>query len=106
MALASPSLHLELVIKGIYTIKLTLFQHQLDFLGQEEKKKVNRLAKFISLSYVQWFLMSSLSVKAPSEDLLAIHQMKKYAKFDPDVAAAVERVLAGIVGTCLKNSVF
>ena len=58
--------------KGIYTIRLTLFQHQLDFLGQEEKKKVNRLAKFISLSYVQWFLMSSLSVKAPSEDTLCL----------------------------------
>ena len=75
--------------KGIYLIMLTLLQEILPFLTDEEKDKINRVNIFCVLWYVPWFLQSYVVEKAPSNDLLALQQMKQFAEFDSKLASAV-----------------
>lgn len=75
--------------KGIYLIMLALLQEILPFLTDGEKININRVNIFCVLWYVPWFLQSSVTEKAPSNDLLVLHQMKMFSEFDPKLASAV-----------------
>lgn len=75
--------------KGIYLIMLALLQKILPFLLDEEKDNINRVNLFCVLWYVPLFLQSSVAEKAPSSDLSALIDMKKYKNHDPELAGAV-----------------
>lgn len=75
--------------RGLYFLKLAIFQTSINFLDNDDMVNINRAITFIALFYCKWFLMSSLAVKAPSEDLKSLNQMEKYEEVDGEVARAV-----------------
>ena len=44
--------------KGIYTLKMAIFQDAFPFLDTKQRLQVNRIINFIALYYVPWFLTS------------------------------------------------
>ena len=79
--------------KAIYIEKLVMFQKILPFLSDQDLNNINRAAIFVVLFYVPWFLTCALPEKAPSNDLLALQQMRKFATVDSQLANAVNKSL-------------
>ena len=77
---------------GIYLLMLQLTHKKLKFMSVKEIEDVNKIAPFVAISYIPWFLKSSIIIQAPSNDLKAIKIAESIEEEDE------------ILGKSLKNS--
>ena len=55
---------------------------------ESQREEVRRMAEFVGLFYARWFLKSAKSDQSSWNDLTAIHELRQYRSFHPDLAEA------------------
>ena len=79
--------HARWMSQVLYCQKMYLWMDQMDY-AKDFKEKLRRINQFIALFYVPAWLKSSIGSEAPVNDLLFLHDMKKYSFYDSQVAGA------------------
>ena len=67
--------------KAIYTLKLTLLQHQFPDISWHKKKKLEKTTFFILFAYMESWFTSSFLFSAAQNDLLLHQRLIKFSKF-------------------------
>ena len=81
--------HARFLMQSIYSMKIFLLSRQLNMYTSEELDQIMNVAMFVGLFHAPWYLMCPLAFSAPRLHLSTIHQMKKVARFFPDLSAVV-----------------
>ena len=79
--------------KAIYILKLSLFQHQIDEIYWQTKKKIHNMALFVVFIYLKaWFNSSSLT-SAAKNDLELYKLLLKFKKIHSKISQSASEVL-------------
>ena len=85
--------HARWMSKAIYTLKLTLLQHQFPDIPWHKKKKLEKMTFFILFGYMEsWFRSSSL-FSAATNDLNLYRRLLKFSKFHKKLSQVTLTVL-------------
>ena len=85
--------HARWMSKAIYTLKLTLLQHQFPDIPWHKKKKLEKMTFFILFGYMEsWFRSSSL-FSAANNDLNLYRRLLKFSKFHKKLSQVTLTVL-------------
>ncbi|XP_065681034.1 uncharacterized protein LOC101235214 isoform X1 [Hydra vulgaris] len=76
---------------AIYLLTLEMTKDISNIMNEKEKEMVTTASLFISLTYCPWFFKSSLSVKAPANDLAAFKDMFDLSKEYPQFSQHTEK---------------
>ena len=77
--------------KCLYYLKLQLLSYHgyiQSIYTKKELEEICEVAKVIGLFYARWWFMSALPIPAPKVDLLAVSEMRKYARYHKKVSNA------------------
>ncbi|XP_047122463.1 uncharacterized protein LOC124805960 [Hydra vulgaris] len=80
--LPGPIHHSRFMGKGLYYLKLYLLMNEIQNLTDKHKEEITGMALFISLFYTEWFLKAELSSLAPTQDIKAYWQMKRFEEWN------------------------
>ena len=85
--------HARWMSKAIYTLKLTLLQHQFPDIPWHKKKKLEKMTFFILFGYMEsWFRSSSL-FSAATNDLNLYRRLLKFSKFHKKLSQVTQVTL-------------
>ena len=85
--------HARFLASAIYIMKLSMLSQSLppDMINIVNVDGIQRMAQFISLFYMPYFLQARLSSEAPRLDLTLWRHMEVYEKHDTDIADEVKK---------------
>ena len=80
--------HARFMSKSLYLLKMELLSERINF-SVEERRQINKMARFIALFFAKYFLRSRIAVFSPLDDLKFIGSMISYREEEPDISSAV-----------------
>lgn len=85
--------HARFLASALYLVKLAMLLDVLppDMVDPTEETEIERMAQFICIFYMPYFLQARLSTAAPAQDLNLWIDMKVYCNYDADVADEVQK---------------
>ncbi|XP_065652350.1 uncharacterized protein LOC136079798 [Hydra vulgaris] len=81
--------HARFISKSLFYLKLFLLMEKIPEINEDSKDEITEMTKFLSIFYTEWFLRAELSSTAPTQDMKAYWQMKRFEELNKAGAQAV-----------------
>lgn len=83
--------HARFMAKGIYLMKIYMTRHQVpaNVLTPNERRQVERIAKFVFFLYAKYFLQAMIPAAAPRHDLELWENVQQFLVCDPQLVEGV-----------------
>ncbi|XP_047125629.1 uncharacterized protein LOC124807622 [Hydra vulgaris] len=83
--------HARFMGKSLFYLKLFLLMKRIPEINEESRDEITEMTKFLSIFYTEWFLRAELSSAAPTQDMKALWQMKRFEEWNKTGGQAVSK---------------